>query len=151
LAFTAGLIALAPAAALADCAQPGNLVQMRTEIGNALNAQRGANGRKVLAANARLDQAAMAHACWMAQTNTFSHRGAGGSLPKRRIKATGYKTRLTAENIAYGQTTTAQVVAEWMNSPGHSKNILLSGIDEYGLGVAVMNGRLVWVLDVAAN
>lgn len=124
---------------------------MRAEIGKALNAQRAAKGQRSLADNAMLDQAAMDHACWMAETNTFSHRGAGGSLPKRRIKATGYKTRLTAENLAFGQTSTAQVMAEWMSSPGHRKNILLGGIDEYGLGVAVMNGRLVWVLNVAAK
>jgi uncharacterized protein YkwD len=116
-----------------------------------VNAARKAQGRAPLAQVPKLDQAALAHACWMAETGKFSHRGAGGSLPKKRIKSTGYRTDLAAENIAWGQPTGVQVVAEWMQSPGHRKNILLGGIDDYGLGVALMQGRLVWVMDYAAN
>ncbi|GKY87020.1 CAP domain-containing protein [Sinisalibacter aestuarii] len=150
-ALAAFVLALLPGMAVADCTAPANLAQLRTDMAKAVNAQRNANGRVPLGHAPRLDEAAMAHACWMAETGTFSHRGAGGSLPKRRIRATGYRTHLTAENIAWGQRTAAQVVAEWMQSPGHRKNILLGGIDEYGIGIAVMQGRLVWVMDYAAH
>ena len=147
----AALLALAPVPSMAGCSTPPNLSQLVADAAAAVNAARKAQGRRALARSVRLDNAAMAHACWMAETGTFSHKGAGGSLPKKRIKATGYRTHLTAENIAWGQNTGAQVAAGWMQSPGHRKNILMAGIDDYGLGVALMNGRPVWVMDYAAN
>lgn len=147
----AALLALAPLAATAGCVTPPNLSVLVADAAAAVNAARKAGGRLPLARSAHLDHAAMAHACWMAETGTFSHKGAGGSLPKKRIKATGYHTRLTAENIAWGQNSGVQVVAEWMQSRGHRKNILMGEIDDYGLGVALMNGRPVWVMDYAAN
>jgi uncharacterized protein YkwD len=150
-ALVAAAIALLPGVAAAECAAPSNIAQLRADMGKAVNVQRAANGRKQLTADPRLDEAAMAHACWMAETNTFSHRGTGGSLPKKRIKSTGYRPGLTAENIAYGQTSAAQVVGEWMESAGHRKNILIGSLDQYGIGVAVMQGRLVWVMDYAAR
>lgn len=147
----AALLALAPLAASAECTKPANASRLMADAAAAVNAARRANGRAALAHSAKLDQAAMSHACWMAETRVFSHKGAGGSLPKKRIKATGYRTRLTAENIAWGQSSGAEVVQVWMDSPGHRRNILLSSLDEYGLGVALMNGRVVWVMDYAAK
>lgn len=139
------------AGAAAACTQPGGAARLMAEAGTVMNAQRSAGGLSALSRDDRLDKAAQSHACWMAETNTFSHRGDGGSLPKRRIRAAGYRSMLTAENIAYGQTTGAQVVSEWMASPGHRKNILRRGVDEYGVGVALMQGRPVWVMVYAAN
>ncbi len=133
------------------CSMPAGVAQMMADAGAAMNAQRKANGRKALGRDAKLDQAAQKHACWMGETGTFSHKGAGGSLPKRRIKATGYRTRLKAENIAFGQSSGQTVIADWMTSQGHRKNILLRGVKEYGIGVANMNGRPVWVMVYAAN
>lgn len=147
----AALLALAPLAATAGCATPPDAARLVADAATAVNAARKANGLAPLAKDARLDQAALAHACWMAETGTFSHKGAGGSLPKKRIKATGYRTRLTAENIAWGQRSGAEVVQTWMESPGHRRNILMSSLDEYGLGVALMKGRIVWVMDYAAK
>lgn len=148
-------LGLGPMAAMAACEVPTGAAQMMAEAGRAVNAQRAGNGKGALRRDARLDKAAMAHACWMAETGTFSHQsksgGKSGSLPKARIRATGYRTRLTAENIAWGQTSGAQVVAEWMTSPGHRKNILMGSLDEYGIGVAVLNGRPVWVMTYAAQ
>lgn len=144
-------LALVPVAAQADCTLPANRSQLVADAAAAVNAARRANGQAALSPSAKLDQAAMAHACWMAETNTFSHKGQGGSLPKKRIRATGYRTLLTAENIAWGQSSGAEVVAEWMQSQGHRDNILRRGIDEYGIGVALMNGRIVWVMDYAAQ
>lgn len=143
-------LTLLPGAALA-CEQPAGVAQMKAEAAASVNAQRKSAGLRALAADPKLDQAAQNHACWMGRTGTFSHKGQGGSLPKKRIKATGYQTRLTAENIAFGQTSGAQVVTEWMGSAGHRKNILLPGVTEQGIGVALMNGRPVWVMVYAAG
>ena len=143
LAVAALLAFATPAAA---CELPANAARLLADAGAAMNAERTAGGRKALNRDARLDKAAQGHACWMAATNTFSHKGANGSLPKRRITATGYRPKLTAENIAFGQASGERVIAEWMASSGHRDNILRRGVDEYGVGVALMQGRPVWVM-----
>jgi uncharacterized protein YkwD len=139
------------AAQAANCALPPNAANLMAQAVAEMNAARAAQGRAKLSRDAKLDQAAQAHACWMGATGTFSHKGKGGSLPKKRIRATGYRTSLTAENIAWGQKTAREVVDVWMKSDGHRRNILLSGVDEVGIGVAMMNGRIAWVMDFASN
>ena len=129
----------APAVAL-GCALPTGAAGLMAEAAAAMNSQRAAGGRAALTRDARLDKAAQDHACWMAETNTFSHKGAGGSLPKRRIKAAGYSTRLSAENIAFGQTSGAELIREWMGTSGHRENILRPEFRR--IGIAVIAGPL---------
>lgn len=145
------MFALAPAPVYAGCAMPENAGRLAAEVGAAVNAARKAGGHGALTRSSLIDEAAQAHACWMAETGTFSHKGRGGSLPKARIRATGYKTRLTAENIAWGQRSAAEVVDTWMQSPAHRENILRAGVDEFGIGIALMQGRPVWVMNYAAR
>ncbi|MFD1271227.1 CAP domain-containing protein [Streptomyces kaempferi] len=40
------------------------------------------------------------------------------------------------ENVAYGYSTSAAVMAAWMSSPGHRHNILTCGFREIGVGLA---------------
>ena len=134
-----------PAPAFA-CDLPANAAGLLAATGAEINAVRQQNGRKVLRRSAQLDQAAQRHACWMSVQNTFSHQGARGSKPRDRIAATGYRARLTSENIASGQTSGPQVVAEWMASQGHRANILRDKVSDYGIGVALLQGRPVWVM-----
>lgn len=134
----------------ANCALPSNAAQIMARAIDAVNAERRVHGLGPLARNVLLDKAAQGHACWMGATENFSHRGNGGSLPKKRIRATGYHTMLTAENIAWGQKSAAEVIDTWMGSDGHRRNILLN-VDEVGIGVALMNGRIAWVMDFAAK
>jgi hypothetical protein len=47
------------------------------------------------------------------------------------------------ENIAAGQKSAAEVMAGWMNSPGHRANIL-GNYTHIGVGVVESNGRLYW-------
>lgn len=141
---------LAPGAGLA-CDLPTNAAQMMADAGAAVNAQRAAKGLRALSRDGKLDQAAQSHACWMGDSGTFSHKGKGGSLPRKRVKSAGYRAGLTAENIAFGQPSGGAVVSEWMTSQGHRKNILLPGVKNYGIGVAQMNGRPVWVMVYAAK
>ena len=49
------------------------------------------------------------------------------------------------ENIAKGQASPAQVMAEWMASPGHSANILSTDFNWMGVGVYESGGVLYWV------
>ncbi|BEL05492.1 hypothetical protein Q0Z83_036830 [Actinoplanes sichuanensis] len=93
------------------------------EINRLINEQRTGNGCAALTVDAQLTAAAQAHSTWMAQNGTLSHTGDGGSTFVTRAKAAGY-AQPSAENIAMGYRTAAEVVDGWMNSPGHRANIV---------------------------
>ena len=48
------------------------------------------------------------------------------------------------ENLAFGQTSTQQVMDEWMASPGHAENILRSTFTEMGVSCYYCNGTYYW-------
>lgn len=70
----------------------------------------------------------------MACNKYFSHTGLNGSSPGDRISAAGYSWSSYAENIAAGYGSPADVVAGWMDSPGHRANILSTNVTEIGIG-----------------
>lgn len=139
------MFALGGGAQAAGCSTPANAAEMRAEASAHLNTYRTQKGRKPLARNPKLDAAAQAHACWMGRTGEFSHME-GGTGPKARVKSRGYCTRLVAENIAMGQGSGARVMADWMGSEKHYKNIMLGKVREFGVGVAMMGGKPAWVM-----
>ena len=103
----------------------------------ATNATRKQRGLKPLRANADLALAAARHACDMASRSVVSHRGVGTGGPMQRVKKTGYKPQLTAENIAAGPWGQERVLMEWERSSGHLANILIPQIQHYGIGKAI--------------
>lgn len=110
-------------------------------MGPLLTAERAAQGRGPLVESARLSAAAQAHADDMVAQSYFSHTGADGSQFTARARAAGYGC-VMAENIAFGQRSAQEVVAVWMNSAGHRRNILLPDAREFGIGRA----GTMWVL-----
>ena len=71
----------------------------------------------------------------MAKNNYFDHTGLNGSTPFDRMAAAGYAGPYPwGENIAAGQTSPAQVVQAWMDSPGHCRNIMNCGFKVLGVG-----------------
>jgi uncharacterized protein YkwD len=48
----------------------------------------------------------------------------------------GLRFSAAGENIAYGQRTPAEVMNDWMNSPGHRSNIMNPTYTEIGVGLA---------------
>ena len=104
---------------------------------DATNRARSAAGLPQVRANSLLAQVAADHACDMARRGQMTHSGSTTSGPAERVKARGYDTRITAENIAAGPFDTGRVLAEWQKSPGHRANILLPQVDEFGIGRAV--------------
>jgi uncharacterized protein YkwD len=74
--------------------------------------------------NARLFDAAAAHAGDMAANNYFSHVSLDGRTFSQRISAASYTWSAVGENIAAGQSTPEQVMAGWLDSPGHCQNIM---------------------------
>ena len=104
--------------------------------------------------NEKLQAAAQAHATDMAERNYYAHQSLDGRSPSARMKSAGYISRMTAENIAAGQQTAAEVVAGWITSPGHCKNIMSPDLSEIGVGVSVSQRSqlgIYWVQNFGAG
>jgi uncharacterized protein YkwD len=84
--------------------------------------------------NALLETAAYKHSLDMFTKSYFSHISPTGTYPWDRVTAAGYKYSATAENIAVGYTTEDQVMAGWLASEGHCKNIMNAAYTEAGVG-----------------
>jgi uncharacterized protein YkwD len=94
-----------------------------------------------------LSNAAADHARDMARKNYFDHRGSNGSQPKDRVLRAGYEPRLSGENIAFGPESAEEVVAGWLDSPGHCANIMEPRFEHIGVGIATgrKRNRIYWV------
>jgi uncharacterized protein YkwD len=103
------------------------------------NRARARAGLSPMSASELLTSTAQAHADDMAARRRISHRGSDGSSPFRRILRAGYQYLSAGENVASGQATVAEVMAGWMSSPGHRRNIL-GRFDEIGAGYATDAG-----------
>jgi uncharacterized protein YkwD len=139
--------ATAPASHAATCANTTvrptatNTTVLRASVLCLVNQQRTAKGLVPLTANAALDRAAQGHSADMVARRFFSHTTPEGRTFVQRILAAGYPSRYRAlaENIAWGSgtlSTPAQIVNNWMNSPGHRANILNGNLRESGIGIA---------------
>jgi uncharacterized protein YkwD len=100
-----------------------------------------------LALDSKLTAAAKRHALDMAENDKMSHEGSDGTSPQKRIEAAGYKGRATAENVAFGSRTAADVVQGWLDSPPHKKN-MLGDYEDVGIAVARSDGGTpYWCVD----
>src|SRR5436305_2302100 len=89
------------------------------------NYQRAKAGLPPLSFETRLSNSARWKAEDMAKRNYFDHADGKGRDFIDRATDYGYRDwHYLGENIAAGQTSPEEVVAEWMASPGHRKNIL---------------------------
>lgn len=87
------------------------------------NQRRQARKKPALVSDPKLNQIALEHARNMAKQRKMAHVLDGKNLQNRLTDAR-YKFRAYAENVAYGYTSGKKVVAGWMKSPGHRKNLL---------------------------
>jgi uncharacterized protein YkwD len=83
--------------------------------------------------NNMLQQSAADHSRDMAQNHMFSHTSSDGSTLWQRIQTVGYSASAAGENIAAGQSTVQEVIASWLNSPGHCTNMLESSYQDIGV------------------
>jgi uncharacterized protein YkwD len=138
------------APATARCATPARASSMSSSVVAQVNAQRKAAGLPALRPSAKLTKAAQSHACDNAARGSYSHVGSDGSDLGARIRRTGYKIRVAAENTGLGFDDPTRLVDFWMHSPGHRANILNPRVTEVGVGLAD-GTRPTWVLNLATR
>lgn len=118
--------------------------QQRAKYGKKSTAKR--KGAEPLVWNETLAQAAMVQATYLIKKSNLTHTGAKGSNVGTRVKNLGYQWVAVGENLAKGQISLEEVIKDWMQSPGHRKNILNPLFTEFGAAlVATPKGELIWV------
>lgn len=68
-----------------------------------------------------------------------------------RVSATG--SERAAENIAYGHESFAKTLNQWIESPGHRKNLLMQGASRIGIASAKSSrtSRTYWAMVITAG
>jgi uncharacterized protein YkwD len=80
-----------------------------------------------------LEKAAFIHSKDMSKNKYFSHTSSDGTNAGTRIKTAGYNWLYYGENIAQGYYAEREVIAGWISSPGHCKNIMNKNYKEMGV------------------
>jgi uncharacterized protein YkwD len=128
------------------CDRPAGADAVKAGLVDWINATRRDAGLGALSPSGKLDKAAAAHACDMAERGFFGHEGPSGPSFQRRLKKTGYGFSAAVENIAKSQTTSADKAAGiWAKSPPHMANILNPSISEVGLAVVTDGSQTYYV------
>jgi Cysteine-rich secretory protein family len=85
--------------------------------------------------NGELDRAAQIKAETMVAQNYWNHVAPDGTTPWSYFRKVNYNYSNAGENLAYGFTTSDQVVTAWMNSYDHRQNVL-GNYNDVGFGYA---------------
>lgn len=147
----------APVVETKPAAEPTSIdviAEMEVEILRLTNEERAKQGLSQLTFDTILRSIAALHSEDMLANDYFEHEDPNGCSSSCRATNAGYRWRAIGENIymmsGYTINPTkmaAQVVAGWMDSPGHRANILGDGFVESGVGVAIQ-GKDVYVTAV---
>lgn len=130
------------------------IAEMEAEILRLTNEERAAQGLSALASDTKLHGIAALHSEDMLANDYFEHEDPNGCSSSCRATNAGYRWRAIGENIYMMSgyridpaKMAAQVVAGWMDSPGHRANILGTSFVESGVGVSI-EGKDVYVTAV---
>ena len=149
-ATTAQYVAPVQVRAVAASNATGEDDAFEQEVLTLINKERAKAGLAGVTYNPMLDNAAEKHASHMGIVRKMAHDGIGDGDPGERIRAEGFG-KSWGENVAVGQTSAAQVVAEWMASPGHRRNILDPNYKQMGVGLVTgSDGRNYWAQEFGA-
>ena len=112
------------------------------------NQERTQRGLAPLQMNTSLNAAAQGHSQEMLDLGYFSHTSptAGRRTPSDRLRAVGVSPSFLAENIfqcsGYSADQVARLAVEnWMQSPGHRRNMLDPRATHLGIGLVNQNGE----------
>lgn len=111
---------------------------MARQILDRVNAERAANGRSPLSWSDTLASDAAIRATELPVK--WSHTRPDGSAWYTAGSGSSY-----GENLAKGQSSVDQAMADWMNSEGHRNNILDSDFTRMGVACYYCNGTYYWV------
>ena len=106
------------------------------EVIRLVNVERSRAGLSPLRMNWELSRVARYKSADMANKGYFSHNSPTYGTPFQMMENFGLRFTAAGENIAYGQRTPAEVMRDWMNSPGHRSNIMSGSYNEIGVGLA---------------
>ena len=109
-------------------------IQFVNRVLELTNEHRANNGLNPLTINQELNASAYGHSRDMAQQDFFDHTGLDGSSFSDRNLEVGYDSNVGAENIAAGGPTPEETVQQWIDSPGHNRNLLNPEMTELGVG-----------------
>ena len=98
------------------------------------NKERAKYGLPPLKVDLALSKVAREKSRDMAVNHYFSHNSPTYGSPFEMMRKFGISYTAAGENIAKGQRTPQEVVAAWMNSPGHRANILNKNYTHIGVG-----------------
>jgi uncharacterized protein YkwD len=118
-----------------QAAKPGT-VDSR-EAASLISAYRRQHGLGGVSVDPALTRIAANHSRRMAEANKMAHVLPGQGSFTQKLRSGGYNPGTAAENVAAGQKTLDDVLAAWKRSPGHNRNLLMSGVTSIGVAVAV--------------
>jgi len=113
---------------------PGELAWAQ-EVLDLVNQERARVQAQPVEWHAEATTAAYGHSIDMDARNFFAHDNPDGDGPGERLRAAGVDWGSYGENIAVGQKTPQDVMAAWMDSDGHRRNILDPRFTHLGIGV----------------
>jgi len=107
------------------------------------------HGEGRVSRDATLDRIAMEQARAMAAKDDLSHEVLGPFT--RRVAPS--KASRAAENIAYGYDSFDKTLGQWIDSPGHRKNLLLHNASRVGIASArnASGKRVYWAMVIAGD
>ena len=124
-----------------------------------INKERTKRGLAKVRFKSSLTAVARSHSTEMAKRKKLTHYSANGNSVARRLRKKGYKSSgcsywAVGENVAWGKkgslyATPTAIVASWMGSSAHRKNILKSTFRDVGVGIRTSNdGKWYYTLDL---
>ena len=145
----AGLIVEGIQGGTTVCSLPPNAEALHQRVLDLVNQERTSRGLGEVTPNHYLDIMAEDYCCEMIEGGFFDHTNPyTGEEPGQRAIAAGYIYLAVGENLAGGQTSPEQALAEWMESEPHRRNILGAQWREVGIGVRTGGQHGVyWVLE----
>jgi uncharacterized protein YkwD len=129
-----GLISCSETKAVNEVAKPvvsPSSHQVQTLL-PAINRERTKRGLPKLSENVRLARAAYLHAKEQMAENALNHSSLNGDSVSDRVSAQGYSWSFVAENLAAGRETAQETLVDWINSPGHNRNLFTKQATEFG-------------------
>ncbi|RPI60140.1 MAG: CAP domain-containing protein [Lysobacterales bacterium] len=127
----------------ADLRDPAAVARRVLDLVNAARAEVRRCGRDrfeaaaPLAMSAPLMAAASLHSLDMAARGSLGHDGSDGSSSGDRMTRAGYTWQASGENVAAGQRDAEDVVAGWLESPGHCATLMDARFTETGIAFAL--------------